>query len=48
MKKLLILTILFFVTACTLTDKAKNIKIRKDCAEAEGNKTLSDVFCKKD
>ena len=49
MKKTFILILFSIVglTGCTMTDKMKNLEFRKNCDDADGNKTLADTFCKK-
>ena len=47
-KKLaLILFLIIGFNGCTMTDKMKNLEFRKNCDDADGNKTLADTFCKK-
>ena len=49
MKKIftLILFLIIGLTGWTMTDKMKNLEFRKNCDDADGNKTLADTFCKK-
>jgi len=47
MKKLFILGLLLILNACAGNFNAEKLDIRKDCTGNESNKTLVELFCKK-
>ncbi len=47
MKSILLIIALISLSACNGKFDAKKLDLRKDCTGNETNKTLSDVFCKK-
>ena len=47
MKSILLIIALISLSACNGKFDPKKLDLRKDCTGNETNKTLSDVFCKK-
>jgi len=47
MKNIILLLVTLLLSACAGKFDSKKLDLRKDCTGNEKNKTLSDVFCKK-